>query len=147
MVSSNMPRPLPTTLAPWLAVRDGARAVGWYNAALGAVEVYHIESPDGAVVSRLEIEGAQGSAGAEDSAGTEFWLSDEAPEHGNPSPQTLGGSPVRLILTVADPDAVYARAIAAGATPVSPVTEEHGWRSGRLRDPFGHDWEIGRPLS
>ncbi|MFO7695880.1 MAG: VOC family protein [Anaerolineae bacterium] len=125
---------LPTTLSPWLAVHDGAAAVAFYIAALGAVEVYHVESPDAAVVSRLSIDG------------TEFWLSDEAPEHGNPSPQTLGGSTVRLILAVADPDAVYARAVAAGATPVAPVTEEHGWRSGRLRDPYGHDWEIGRPL-
>ena len=101
---------------------------------LVAVEVYHIESPDGAVGSRLRI------------GESEFWLSDEAPEHGNPSPQTLGGSTVRLTLTVADPDAAYARAVAAGATPVAPVAEEHGWRSGRLRDPYGHDWEIGRPL-
>lgn len=134
MISSSAPQPLPTTLAPWLAVRDGAAAVAFYIAALGAVEVYHIESPDGAVVSRLLI------------GESEFWLSDESPEHGNPSPLTLGGSTVRLILTVAEPDAVYARAVAAGATPVAPVAEEHGWRSGRLRDPYGHEWEIGRPL-
>jgi len=127
-------RLISTTLAPWLAVRGGAAAVAWYIAAFGALEVYHIESSDGAVVSRLSMDGA------------EFWLSDEAPEHGNPSPQTLGGSTVRLILTVADPDAVYARAVAVRATPVAPVSEEHGWRSGRLRDPFGHEWEVGRPL-
>jgi PhnB protein len=78
---------------------------------------------------------------------SDIWLSDESPEHGNYSPHTLGGSTVRLILTVADPDALYARAVAAGATPVSPVAEEHGWRSGRLRDPYGHQWEIGRPLT
>jgi len=114
-------RLISTTLAPWLAVRGGAAAVAWYIAAFGALEVYHIESSDGAVVSRLSMDGA------------EFWLSDEAPEHGNPSPQTLGGSTVRLILTVADPDAVYARAVAVRATPVAPVSEEHGWRSGRLQ--------------
>jgi PhnB protein len=125
---------VPTTLVPWLAVRYGAAAVAFYIAALSAVEVYHVESPDGAVVSRLRI------------GDGEFWLSDEAPEHGNPSPQTLGGSTVRLILTVADPDMVYARAVAAGATPIASVSEEHGWRSGRLRDPYGRDWEIGRPL-
>jgi PhnB protein len=132
-------RRTPTTLAPWLAVRDGAAAIAFYIAAMGAVEVYHIESPDGAVVSRLSI-------GAESASPCEFWLSDESLEHGNYSPQTLCGSTVRLILTVGDPDALYARAVAAGAMPVSPVTEEHGWRSGRLRDAFGHEWEIGRPL-
>ena len=134
MSAGSHQRLVPTSLSPWLAVRDGAAAVAWYIAAFGAIEVYHIESPDGAVVSRLRV------------GESEFWLSDESPEHGNYSPQTLGGSTVRLILTVADPDALYARAVASGATPVSPVTEEHGWRSGRLRDPYGHEWEIARPL-
>ncbi|MHB1317050.1 MAG: VOC family protein [Anaerolineae bacterium] len=134
MGSASASKLVPTTLAPWLAVRDGACAVAFYVAAFGAAEVYHIEGPDGAVVSRLRI------------GESEFWLSDESPEHGNYSPQTLGGSTVRLILTVSDPDALYARTVAAGATPVAPVTEEHGWRSGRLRDPYGHEWEIGRLL-
>jgi PhnB protein len=89
----------------------------------------------GSVVARLAVQGA------------EFWLSDESPEHGNFSPQTLGGGSVRLILTVADPDAVFARALAAGATQVYAVAEEHGWRLGRVVDPFGHHWEIGRPLA
>jgi len=79
--------------------------------------------------------------------GAEFWLSDESPEHGNFSPESLGGGSVRMILTVADPDAVFARAVAAGASQVSPVADEHGWRAGRVADPFGHHWEIGRPLS
>ncbi|MGI6368499.1 MAG: VOC family protein [Anaerolineae bacterium] len=134
MRSGNTSDAQATTIAPWLAVQGGARAVAFYAEAFGAVEIYHVESPDGAVVSRLSVQGA------------EFWLSDESPEHGNPSPLRLGASPVRIILTVADPDAMYARAVAAGARVVSPIAGEHGWRSGRLRDPFGHDWEIGRPI-
>jgi PhnB protein len=59
----------------------------------------------------------------------------------------LGGSSVRIILTVADPDSMFSRALAAGASPVYPVSEEHDWRIGRVVDPFGHHWEIGRPLS
>jgi PhnB protein len=123
-----------TSLAPWLSVRGGVQAVEFYKAAFGAVEVYHLDGPEGGVVSRLSI------------AGGEFWLSDESPEHGNFSPETLGGATSRMILTVADPDAVFGRALAAGAAEVSPVTDDYGWRIGRIRDPFGHDWEIGRPL-
>ena len=96
------PATLKTTIAPWLSVRDGARAVDFYKSAFGATEVFRMDAGD-SVVARLSVEGA------------EFWLSDESPENGNFSPQTLGGSSVRIILTVADPDAVFARAIAAGA--------------------------------
>ena len=115
-----------STIAPWLSVHGGARAVEFYKAAFAAVEVYHIEDPDGNVVSRLSVKGA------------EFWLSDESPEHGS-------ASSVRMILTVADPDTVFAQALKAGASEVNPVSEGHGWRIGRLVDPFGHHWEIGRP--
>lgn len=123
-----------SSLAPWLSVRGSAGAVAFYQAAFDAVEVYHLDGPEGGVVSRLSI------------AGQEFWLSDEAPEMGNYSPETLGGATARMILSVADPDAVFARALAAGATQVYPVMEEHGWRVGRILDPFGHSWEICRPL-
>ena len=125
---------IPTTIAPWLSVRDGARAVDFYKSAFGATEVFRMDAGD-SVVARLSVEGA------------EFWLSDESPEHGNFSPQSLNGSTVRIILTVADPDAAFARALTAGASQVYPVTEEHGWRLGRVVDPFGHHWEIGRPLA
>lgn len=77
----------------------------------------------------------------------EFWLSEESPEHGNFSPESLSGSSVKMILTVANPDAVFAQAIKAGASEVFPVSEGHGWRVGRVMDPFGHHWEIGRPLA
>jgi PhnB protein len=76
----------------------------------------------------------------------EFWLADESPEHSNFSPETLGGGSVRMILTVEDPDATFARAVSAGATVVWPVDNQYGWRLGRIVDPFGHHWEIGKPL-
>src|SRR5215510_612481 len=123
------------SIAPMLSVRNGARAVEFYNAAFGAIEVYRIEDPAGSVVSRLSVDGS------------EFWLSDESPEHGNFSPESLGGGSVRMILTVPDPDATFAMAIVAGAREVFAVEESYGWRVGRVVDPFGHHWEIGRPLA
>lgn len=124
----------PCSIAPWLSVRNSAQAVAFYKSAFGATEVYRMEGPEGGVVAKLSVGGA------------EFWLSDESPEHGNFSPESLGGGSVRMILTVADPDAVFAQALMAGATEVFPVGEEYGWRLGRVVDPFGHHWEIGRPL-
>ncbi len=123
------------SIAPMLSVRNGARAVEFYKSAFGATEVFRIEAPDGAVVARLSVEGA------------EFWLSDESPEHGNFSPESLGGGTVRMILTVPDPDAMFARALAAGARSIVPVKDDYGWRLGRVADPFGHHWEIGHPLA
>jgi PhnB protein len=123
------------SVAPFLSVRNGARAVEFYKLAFGATEVFRIEAPDGAVVSRLSV------------AGAEFWLSDESPEHGNFSPESLGGGSVRMVLTTPDPDAMFAKAIAAGALEVVAVKDDYGWRLGRVVDPFGHHWEIGRPLS
>jgi PhnB protein len=122
------------SVAPMLSVRNGSRAVDFYIAAFGAVEVFRIGEAGEAVVSRLSIEGA------------EFWVADESPAHGNFSPESLGGGSVRMILTVPDPDSMFARAVAAGAAVVSAVKNEYGWRLGRVADPFGHHWEIGRPL-
>jgi PhnB protein len=123
------------SIAPMLSVRRGARAVEFYRSAFGASEVFKIEAPDGAVVARLSV------------AGAEFWLSDESPEHANFSPESLGGGTVRMILTVPDPDAMFAQAVAAGAREVVAMKEDYGWRLGRVVDPFGHHWEIGRPLA
>ena len=117
-----------------LSVRNGARAVDFYKSAFGAGELFRIDGDGGAVVAQLSVEGA------------EFWVADESPEHKNFSPETLGGGTVRMVLTVADPDAVFARAVAAGAAIVRPVTNDYGWRLGRVADPFGHHWEIGKPL-
>src|SRR6266571_4811273 len=122
------------SIAPWLSVRNSARAVDFYKSAFGATEVFRLEDPEGGVVAKLSVDGA------------EFWLSDESPEHGNFSSESLGGGSVRMILTVGDPDAVFAQALRAGASEVFPVGEEYGWRLGRLVDPFGYHWEIGRPL-
>ena len=123
------------SVAPMLSVRNGARAVEFYKSAFGAIEVHRVEDPGGSVVSRLSVHGA------------EFWLSDESPEHGNFSPESLGGGTARMILTVPDPDAMFAKALAAGARAVVAVKEDYGWRLGRVVDPFGHHWEIGRPLA
>jgi PhnB protein len=122
----------PTSIAPWLSLRNGAEAVEFYKAAFGAVERFRIESKTGDVVARLAVGGA------------EFWLSDESPEHGNFSPATLGGSTCRMVMIVADPDAAFDRAVAAGAAVVSGVAEQHGWRVGRVADPYGHHWEIAK---
>ncbi len=126
--------PIATSIAPWLSVRNSARAVEFYKSAFGATEVFRLDGEGGSVVARLSVEGA------------EFWLGEESPEHKNFSPQSLDGGTVRMILTVTDPDAVFARAVAAGATAVHRVAEDYGWRLGRVVDPFGHHWEICRPL-
>jgi len=123
------------SIAPWLSVGNGAKAVEFYKSAFGASEVYRLEDPEGGVVAKLSV----GCA--------EFWLSGDPPEEGKQGPESLGGSGrIRMILSVADPDAVFAQAVKAGASEVFPVGEEHGWRLGRVVDPFGHHWEIGRPL-
>ena len=126
--------PVRTWVAPLLSVRRGAQAVEFYRLAFGATEVFRIEDPSGAVVATLAVDGA------------DFWVADESPEHQNFSPESLGGGTVRLILTVSDPDAMFARAVAAGARVVTAMTNAYGWRLGRVADPFGHHWEIGRPL-
>jgi PhnB protein len=123
-----------TSIAPMLSVRRGAQAIEFYQTALGATVLYRIDAPDGAVVAQL-------SAG-----GAEFWVADESPEHLNFSPETLGGGTVRMIVVVADPDAAFNQAVAAGAKIIHPVAEQYGWRIGRILDPFGHHWEIGKPL-
>ena len=123
-----------SSIAPWLSVRNGAAAVEFYQNAFGAVEQFRIESESGDVVARLAVGDA------------EFWLGDESPEHGNFSPETLGGSTCRMVMVVQDPDAAFARAVAAGAREVTPVGDQHGWRVGRVCDPYGHHWEIAKPL-
>ncbi len=119
--------------APWLFVRDSIKAVQFYKDAFGAAEKFRHQG-QGGVVARLSI----GSA--------EFWVSDESPEHGNFSPATLRGTSFRMLITDPDTDAAFARACAAGAEVVHAVVEGHGWRVGRIVDPFGHHWEIGRQI-
>jgi PhnB protein len=124
-----------TSIAPMLSVRNGARAVEFYKAAFGARELFRIDGEGGAVVARLAVEEA------------EFWVADESPEHKNFSPESLGGGTVRMVMVVKDPDAAFERAVTAGATVVWPVSNQYGWRLGRVVDPYGHHWEIGKPLA
>jgi PhnB protein len=119
-----------------LSVRRGREAVKFYQAAFGAVEDYRVGGNDRneAVVAQLSVGNAT------------FWVADESPEHANFSPETVGGSTTRLLLIVEDPDAAIDRAVGAGATLIRPAANEHGWRLGRIADPFGHHWEIGKPM-
>jgi PhnB protein len=119
-----------------LSVRHGRAAVDFYQRAFGAVERYRVGGTDAheAVVSQLSV------------GDSWFWVADESPEHANYSPPSLGGGSVRMLLITAEPEALAARAVAAGGREVAPVSREHGWLLGRIEDPFGHHWEIGRPL-
>jgi PhnB protein len=123
-------------ILPQLSVRRGRAAVEFYKAAFGAIEVYRVGGTDDRpeVVAQLTIGDAS------------FWVSDESPPHSNFSPESLGGGTVRMLLIVDDPESAVERAVGAGATEVYPIVEEHGWRLGRIEDPFGHHWEIGKPL-
>ena len=118
-----------------LSVRRGPEAVNFYKQAFGASEAFRFDSEDGkSVVARLSVNGA------------EFWVADESPEHNNFSPETLGGGTIRMILVVDDPDAAFGQAVSAGAQVVQPIENNYGWRLGRVADPYGHHWEIGKPL-
>lgn len=123
-----------TSIAPLLSVRMGARALEFYKAAFEAIEIYRVDDPSGEVVARLSV------------AGAEFWVADESPTHQNFSPESLGGATVRMVMVVEDPEAMVDRALRAGASLVWPVSDQHGWRVGRILDPFGHHWEVGKPI-
>lgn len=124
-----------TVIIPTLSVKNGVAALAFYKKAFGAEELMCIADEAGSIVAELSIGGAR------------FFLADESPEHGNFSPETLGGVSIRLGLIVADPDAVAANAIAAGAKEIYPVADQqYGYRLGMVEDPFGHRWEICRPL-
>jgi PhnB protein len=127
--------PTPSVVAQ-LSVRRGRPAIAFYEQAFGARVVYQVGGTDEheSVVAQLAVGDAA------------FWVADESPDHGNFSPETLGGGTVRMLLVVDDPDAAIAQAVTAGAREVYPAENEHGWRLGRIEDPFGHHWEIGRPL-
>jgi PhnB protein len=129
-VSSDPPVPGAAAISPWLSVRRGAQAVEFYKAAFGAEELHRHENEQGEIVAQLAI------------AGAGFWLADDP----GCSPETLGAGSARMIVEVGDPDALFDRAVAAGATVVADMYEGHGWRIGRVCDPFGHHWEFGRRL-
>lgn len=120
-----------TKLSPWLSVPDAGAALAFYKAAFGAVDIEHNTDDSGTLqVAQLWI-------GAAD-----FWVQTDP----DSVPDPAHGGSIRMILSVDDPDTVFGRAVAAGATVVNAIYEGHGWRIGRIADPFGHHWEIGRPL-
>ena len=124
--------PFRTTIAPWLAVSDAQKAVDFYTAAFGAVEIYRLEGDDGKLeIAQLEVGDAA------------FWVQEDSDADFG----ALESTSFRMILSVKDPNSAYDRAVAAGATEVAPVSEEYGWRTGRITDPFGYDWELSRELA
>ena len=125
------------TVSPQLAVRRGRAAVEFYKAAFGAVELHRVGGTDEheSVVAQLGVGNAS------------FWVADESPPNQSFSPESLDGGTVKLLLIDDDPQAVIDRAVGLGATQVYAAESQHGWLLGRIEDPFGHHWEIGKPLS
>jgi PhnB protein len=122
-----------TGIQPELWVDRAADAVAFYQAAFGAT-VLHKVGAGQEIVAQLAVDEAA------------FWVAGAPEEMKRFSPNAIGGATSRTLLVVDDPDATARDAIAAGARELSPVQDEHGWRIGRVADPFGHEWEIGTPL-
>jgi PhnB protein len=122
-----------TSIQPELWVDRGAQAVAFYHAAFGATVLHRVgEGED--IVAQLAI----GEAA--------FWVSTAGASGQRVNPKAIGGATGRTLLVVDDPDAAFRQAVSAGATPTAQPGDEHGWRLGRITDPFGHEWEIGHPL-
>ena len=129
-------KPIPEgyhSLTPYLIIKNAADAIEFYKKAFGATELFRIDQPDGKI-GHAEIKIGD----------SPIMLSDEFPEMGHRGPQSLGGSPVSLMLYVEDVDTVVNRATTAGAKLDRPVEDKfYGDRAGSLTDPFGHIWHIG----
>jgi PhnB protein len=124
-----------SSLTPMLTVKDAGAAIEFYRAAFDAVERSRSTAPTGKVVAEMAIDGLP------------FFVVDENPDAFNMSPTSLGGTTVRMNLVVDDPDATAAQAVAAGASEIFPVADQpYGFRQGRVADPDGHHWLIGKPL-
>jgi PhnB protein len=121
------------SIQPELWVDGAAAAVAFYESAFGATTLHRVGEGDD-IVAQLAVGDAV------------FWVVAADPARGRFSPQAIDGTTSRTLLVVDDPDAVHARAVHAGATGTSEPADEHGWHIGRIVDPFGHEWEIGRPL-
>jgi PhnB protein len=120
-------------VTPYLCCRGAATAITFYEDVFGAVERMRMpgDSPDS--VGHAELEIGDGL----------LMIADEFPDMGFLSPQSIGGTPVTIHVYVADADAVFARALAAGATEVRPVEQQfYGDRTGQFADPFGHRWNV-----
>jgi PhnB protein len=122
-----------TGIQPELWVDRAGQAVTFYAEAFGARVLHRVGEGDD-IVAQLAV----GEAA--------FWVAAAAPDMGRFSPPSIGGATSRTLLVADDPDALQRRAIDAGATEKSAVCDEHGWRLGRIVDPFGHEWEIGKPI-
>jgi PhnB protein len=123
---------MPAEVTPYLCIRDAAAAIEFYKRAFGATQSICLTEPGGRVAhAELSIDGAR------------IMLADEYPELGVVSPDTLSGSAVTIHVYVDDVDAVFDRAVAAGARVIRPVTDQfYGDRSGKIIDPFGHGWDL-----
>jgi PhnB protein len=119
------------SIEPELWVERARDAIAFYEAAFGAT-VLHLVGDGDNVVAQLAVGEAR------------YWISTASASR--PSPRANRGATGRVLLVVDDPDQLVARACAAGASELSPVRDEHGWRLGRIEDPAGHEWEIGQPL-
>jgi PhnB protein len=123
-------------IQPELWVGDGPAAVAFYQQAFGAKVEHRISGPaEDDVVAQLSVDGAR------------FWVSSASDQLHRFEPAAIGGATGRVLLIVDDPESLMRSAVEAGATQMSPVGNEHGWRIGRLVDPFGHEWELGHPLA
>jgi PhnB protein len=121
-----------TGVQPELWVDNPREAVAFYETAFGA-SVLHLVGDGDDVVAQLAVEGGA------------FWVAGTSAPMRRLSPIAAGGTTSRTLLVVKAPEEVVRRAVSAGAVETSPVSDEHGWRLGRIVDPFGHEWEIGRP--
>jgi PhnB protein len=122
-----------TSIQPELWVESPREALAFYEAAFGATVLHRVGEGDDLVVQLGVGEAA-------------FWVAPPSATMKRLSPRSIDGATSRMLLVVEDPETVVQRAVAAGAVKSSPVSEEHGWRLGRIIDPFGHEWEIGEPL-
>lgn len=122
-----------TSIQPELWVDAPSEAVAFYEAAFGARVLDRVGEGDD-IVAQLAIGDAA------------FWVSGTSVTMRRLSPRAIDGTTSRTLLVVDDPESVVRQAVAAGAIESSPVSNEHGWRLGRIVDPFGHEWEIGAPL-
>ena len=120
-------------IQPELWIDRAAAAVAFYQAAFGARVLHQVGEGDD-IVAQLAVGEAAFWVSAGDALGPRF------------SPQAIGGTTSRTLLVTDDPDALFDQAVRAGATPAASPADEHGWRLGRILDPFGREWEIGRPL-
>jgi PhnB protein len=121
-----------TSIQPELWVDSPHKALKFYEAAFGATVLHQVGEGDD-IVAQLGLSEAA------------FWVAPASSTMKRLSPRAIDGATSRTLLVVEDPDSVVRQALAAGATERSPVRDEHGWRLGRIIDPFGHEWEIGVP--